>query len=53
MWRGAEVSCLGELLGATSNILSEDKLAALEEEVAKLRLRVAELEEHSSGAATG
>ena len=42
-----------ELLGATSNILSEDKLAALEEEVAKLRLRVAELEEHSSGAATG
>ena len=42
-----------ELLGATSNILSEDKLAALEEEVANLRLRVVELEEHSSGAATG
>ena len=42
-----------ELLGATSNILSEDKIAALEEEVAKLRLRVAELEEHSSCAATG
>ena len=42
-----------ELLGATSNILSEDRLAALEEEVANLRLRVAELEEHSSGAATG
>ena len=42
-----------ELLGATSNILREDKLAALEEAVAKLRLRVAELEEHSLAAATG
>ena len=31
----------------------ENRLAALEEEVAGLRLRVAELEGHSSGAATG
>ena len=35
------------------SLSAEDRLAALEEEVAKLRLRVAELEEHSSGAATG
>ena len=36
-----------------SSLATEERLAALEEEVAKLRLRVAELEEHSSGAATG
>ena len=35
------------------SLATEERLAALEEEVAKLRLRVAELEEHSSGAATG
>ena len=29
------------------------RLAALEEEMIRLRLRVAELEQHSSGAATG
>ena len=36
-----------------SSLATEERLAALEEEVAKLRLRVAELEGHSSGAATG
>jgi len=36
-----------------SSLATEERLAALEEEVAKLRLRVAELEEHLSGAATG
>ena len=36
-----------------SSLATEERLAALEEEVAKLRLRVAELEEHSSGAASG
>ena len=36
-----------------SSLPFEERLAALEEEVAKLRLRVAELEEHSSGAASG
>ena len=36
-----------------SSLATEERLAALEEEVAKLRLRVAELEEHFSGAATG
>ena len=36
-----------------SSLATEERLAALEEEVAKLRLRVAELEEHTSGAATG
>ena len=36
-----------------SSLATEERLAALEEEVAKLRFRVAELEEHSSGAATG
>ena len=36
-----------------SSLATEERLAALEEEVAKLRLRVAELEQHSSGAATG
>ena len=36
-----------------SSLATEERLAASEEEVAKLRLRVAELEEHSSGAATG
>ena len=36
-----------------SSLATEERLAALEEDVAKLRLRVAELEEHSSGAATG
>ena len=35
------------------SLSTEERLAALEEEVAKLRFRVAELEEHSSGAATG
>ena len=34
------------------SLATEERLAALEEEVGKLRLRVAELEEHSSGAAT-
>ena len=38
---------------SSSSPSTEERLAALEEEVAKLRLRVAELEEHSSGAATG
>ena len=36
-----------------SSLATQDRLAALEEEVARLRLRVAQLEEHSSGAATG
>ena len=36
-----------------SSLATEEGLAALEEEVAKLRLRVAELEQHSTGAATG
>ena len=36
-----------------SSLATEERLAALEEEVAKLRLRVAELEEHLLGAATG
>ena len=36
-----------------SSLATEERLAALEEEVARLRLRVAELEQHSSGAATG
>ena len=36
-----------------SSLATEERLAALEEEVAKLRFRVAELEEHLSGAATG
>ena len=36
-----------------SSLATEVRLAALEEEVAKLRLRVAELEEHSSEAASG
>ena len=36
-----------------ASLATEERLAAWEEEVAKLRLRVAELEEHSSGAATG
>ena len=39
--------------GTSSQAHLEERLAALEEEVAKLRLRVAELEEHLSGAATG
>ena len=34
------------------SLATEDRLAALEEEVAKLRLRVAELEEYLGGAAT-
>ena len=38
---------------SSSSPSTEERLAALEEEVAKLRLRVAELEEHSSGAASG
>ena len=36
-----------------SSLPFEERLAALEEEVARLRRRVAELEGHSSGAATG
>ena len=36
-----------------SSLATEERLAALEEEVARLRLRVDELEQHSSGAATG
>ena len=36
-----------------SSLETQDRLAALEEEVAMLRLRVAKLEEHSSDAATG
>ena len=36
-----------------SSLATEERLAALEEEVARLRRRVAELEGHSSGAATG
>ena len=35
------------------SLATEERLAALEEEVAKLRLSVAELEEYLSGAATG
>ena len=35
-----------------SSLATEERLAALEEEVARLRRRVAELEGHSSGAAT-
>ena len=35
-----------------SSLATEERLAALEEEVAKLRLRVAELEEYLGGAAT-
>ena len=38
---------------SSSSPSTEERLAALEAEVAKLRLRVAELEEHSSGAASG
>ena len=37
---------------SSSSPSTEERLAALEEEVAKLRLRVAELEENSSGAAS-
>ena len=37
----------------TSQAHLEERLAALEEEMIRLRLRVAELEQHSSGAATG
>ena len=36
-----------------SSLATEERLAALEEEVAKLRFRVAQLEEYLSGAATG
>ena len=36
-----------------SSLATEERLAALEEEMIRLRLRVAELEQHSSGAATG
>ena len=36
-----------------SSLATQERLAALEEEVARLRLRVDELEQHSSGAATG
>ena len=35
-----------------SSLATEERLAALEEEVAKLRVRVAELEEYLGGAAT-
>ena len=35
------------------SLATEERLAALEEEMIRLRLRVAELEQHSSGAATG
>ena len=35
-----------------SSLPFEERLAALEEEVAKLRLRIAELEEYLAGAAT-
>ena len=35
------------------SLATEERRAALEEEVARLRLRVDELEQHSSGAATG
>ena len=35
-----------------SSLATEERLAALEEEVAKLRLRVAELEEYLGSAAT-
>ena len=38
---------------SSSSPSTEQRLAALEADVANLRLRVAELEEHSSGAATG
>ena len=37
----------------TSQAHLEERLAALEEEMIRLRLRVAELEQQSSGAATG
>jgi len=36
-----------------SSLATQERLAALEEEVARLRLRVDELEQHSPGAATG
>ena len=39
--------------GTSSQAHLEERLAALEEEMIRLRLRVAELEQHSSGAATG
>ena len=39
--------------GTSSQEHLEERLAALEEEMIRLRLRVAELEQHSSGAATG
>ena len=46
---------MAPLPGTSSSQIQQiiERLAALEEEVANLRLSVAELEEHSSGAATG